>query len=125
MFVCEISIIIFICGKLRLVGPVQQKIKLSSPNKSKMRYIYVGSTTDTFRYHWNNYKDNNRKAEEGVEHMQADLFEHFASNGDNGFLEDCIITLIDKTDGADSTRRQEYWRRVLETVSPYGLNTAG
>ena len=124
MFVCEISIIIiFIYGKLRSVGPVQQKIKLSSPNKSKMRYIYVDSTTDTFRYHWN--KDSNRKAEEGVEHMQADLFEHFATNGHNGFLEDCIITLIDKTDGADPTRRQEYWRRVLETVSPYGLNTVG
>ena len=124
MFVCEISIIIiFICGKLRSVGPVQQKIKFSSPNKSKMRCIYVGSTTDTFCYHWN--KDSNRKAEEGVEHMQADLFEHFATNGHNGFLEDCIITLIDKTDGADPTRRQEYWRRVLETVSPYGLNTVG
>ena len=55
--------------------------------------------------------------------MQADLFEHFASNGHNGFLEDCTITLIDKTDGADPTRREEYWRRVLKTVSPYGLNT--
>ena len=45
--------------------------------------------------------------------MQADLFEHFASNGHNGFLEDCTITLIDKTAGADPTRREEYWRRVL------------
>ena len=26
---------------------------------------YVGSTTDPFRYRWNNYKDNNRKAERG------------------------------------------------------------
>ena len=42
---------------------------------------YVGSTTDPFRYRWNNYKDNNRKAGRGVEHMLADLFEHFASNG--------------------------------------------
>ena len=83
----------------------------------------VGSTTDPFCYRWNNYKDNNRKAERRVEHMQADLFEHFASNGHNGFLEDCTITLIDKTDGADPTRREEYWRRVLKTVSPYGLNT--
>ena len=55
--------------------------------------------------------------------MQADLFEHFASNGHNGFLEDCTITLIDKTDGADPTRREEYWRRVLKTVSAYGFNT--
>ena len=34
---------------------------------------YVGSTTDPFHYHWNKYKDNNRKAERGVEHMQTDL----------------------------------------------------
>ena len=31
MFTCEISIIILICQKLGLVGPVQQKIKLPSP----------------------------------------------------------------------------------------------
>ena len=54
--------------------------------------------------------------------MQADLFEHFSSHGHNGFSEDC--TLTDKTDGADPIRREEYWRRVLKTVSPYGLNTA-
>ena len=84
---------------------------------------YVGSTTDPFRYCWNKYKENNRKAERGVEHMQAYLFEHFASYGHNDFLEDCTITLSDKTDGADPTRREEYLRRVLKTVSPYGLNT--
>ena len=55
--------------------------------------------------------------------MQADLFEHFTSHRHNGFLEDCIITLIDTTDGADPTRTEEFWRRVLETVSPYELNT--
>ena len=55
--------------------------------------------------------------------MQADLFKHFASHGHSGFLEDCTITLIDKTDDADPTRREEYWRRILKTVSRYGLNT--
>ena len=69
---------------------------------------YKGSTTNPFRYCWNNYKDNNRKAAGGVKHVQADLFEHFASNGHNGFLEDCSTTLIDKTDGADPTRTEEY-----------------
>ena len=54
--------------------------------------------------------------------MEADLFEYFASNGHNGFLEDRTITLIDKTDGADPTRRAECWSRVLKTDSPYGLN---
>ena len=55
--------------------------------------------------------------------MQPDFFEYFASYGHNSFLKDCTITLIDKTDGADPTRREEYWRRELKTVSPYGLNT--
>ena len=55
--------------------------------------------------------------------MQADLFERFSPNGHNDFSEDCAIILIDKTNGADPTRREEYWRRVLKTVSSYGLNT--
>ena len=83
---------------------------------------YVGSTTNPFCYCWK--KNNNKKAERGVEHMQADFFEHFASHGHNGFLEDCAaVTLIHKTDVADSRRREEYQRRVLKTVSLYGLNT--
>ena len=48
--------------------------------------------------------------------MHADLFEHLAFHGHKGFLEDCTITLIYKTDCADSTRREEYWRTVLKTV---------
>ena len=81
---------------------------------------YAGSTTDKFRLRWNNYKDNNRKAKRGEEHIVS---EHFSSNNHHGFLEDCSITLIDKTDASDPTRRKEYWRRVLKTVTPYGLNT--
>ena len=30
--------------------------------------------------------------------MQPLVYEHFSSNDFNGFLEDCSITLIDKTD---------------------------
>ena len=37
--------------------------------------------------------------------MQPLAFEHFSSNDHNGFLEDCSISLIDKTDGANPTRR--------------------
>ena len=84
---------------------------------------YLGSTTDPFRYRWKIFKDNNRKAERRVEDMQADLFKCFASNTHSGFLEDCTITLFYKTNGSVPTRREEYWRRVQKTVSPYGLNT--
>ena len=37
--------------------------------------------------------------------MQPLVFEHFSSNDHNGFLEDWSNTLINKTNGADSTRR--------------------
>ena len=84
---------------------------------------YEGSTTDKYRLRSNNYKENNRKAKRAEEHLQALVFEHFSSNDHNGFFEDCSITLIDKIDGSDPTRREEYWRRVLKTVTPYGLNT--
>ena len=83
---------------------------------------YVASTTDKFRLRWNNYKEKNRKAKRGKEHMQPLSFWHFSSHH-NGFLEDCGITLIDETNGPDPTRREEYWRRVLKAVTPYGLNT--
>ena len=33
-------------------------------------FPYVGSTTDKFSLRWNNYKENNRKAKRGEEHMQ-------------------------------------------------------
>ena len=53
----------------------------------KMRGLqYVGSATDAFPYRWNNYKDNNRKADRRAERMQADLFEHFTTHGHNDFL---------------------------------------
>ena len=85
-------------------------------------FQYVCSTTDKFRLSWNNYKENNRKAKRGEEHMQPLVSEYFSSNDHNGFLEDCSVTLIDKTDGSDPTAREEYWRRILKTVTSYGLN---
>ena len=49
---------------------------------------YVGSTTDCFRYRWNNYKCNDRKFARGEACLQEHLFEHFNSEGHNGFLHD-------------------------------------
>ena len=46
----------------------------------------------------------------------------FCSEKHNRFLRDCSITLIDKTNGSDPTRREEYWLVLLKTVAPYGLN---
>ena len=60
---------------------------------------YVGSTSNIFRLRWNNYKDNDRKVQRGEEHMPPELLGHFHSEEHNGFLQDCSITLIDKTYG--------------------------
>ena len=49
---------------------------------------YTAETTDQFRLRWNNYKSNDTKFEEGEPWMQEHLYEHFFTDGNNGFLED-------------------------------------
>ena len=83
---------------------------------------YLGSATDRFRLRWNNYKDNDRKAQRGEKHMQPEILEHFHSEERHGFSQDCSIIVIEKTDGSGPTRREEYWHAVLKTVYSYGLN---
>ena len=39
--------------------------------------------------------------------MQQEMFKHFHSEKHNRFLQDCSITLIDKPDGSDPTRREK------------------
>ena len=83
---------------------------------------YVGQTIDDFRFRWNNYKDNNRKYQLPEMCMQEHLFKHFSSPGHNGFLNDVLITFIDKTDPSDPLKREDYWRRTLKTMVLFGLN---
>ena len=64
---------------------------------------YVGQIVDTFRSHWNNYKDNSKKYDRGQHCMQKYLFEHFDLPGHTTFLEHVTATLIDKADPRDST----------------------
>ena len=54
-------------------------------------------------------------------HLQRELFEHFHPEEHNGFLKDRSITLTNKTDGSNPTRREEYWYAVLKKVARYGL----
>ena len=82
---------------------------------------YVGETTDTFRYKWNNYKDNDGKHSRKKNCMQEHLFKYFNSMGHNGLLNNVSKTLIDKADGKNPKKR-DYWRRTLKTYSPFGLN---
>ena len=55
--------------------------------------------------------------------MQEHLFRHSDSEDHSGFLENASITLIDKTDGRDANRKDDYWRRTLKTYAHCGLNS--
>ena len=82
---------------------------------------YVGGTTDTFRLRWNNYKDNDRKFQRNESCMQQHLCKHFYSEGHNGFLGNVSISLINKTDGFQPKKRENYWMRTLKTLAPLKL----
>ena len=83
---------------------------------------YVGKITGNFRYRWRNYKDNDRKHSRKESCMQEHLFKHFNSMGHSGFLNNVSITLIDKIDGKNPKKREDYWSRTLKTYSTFGLN---
>ena len=68
---------------------------------------YVGELIDSFRYGWNNYKDTDRKHSHKDSCMQEHLFKHFNSMRHNGFCNNVLGTLIDKTDGKNSKMRED------------------
>ena len=83
---------------------------------------YVGQTTEKFRLRWNNYRNCFRKTQREEVVPQQSFHNHFLREDHNGLLADAEITLIDKTDGADPTRRERYWIHKLMTRHPNGLN---
>ena len=70
----------------------------------------------------NNYKCNDRKYGRNEDCFQEHLFRHFHSGEYTGFFENVKITLIDKTDGQNPKKREDYWRRSLKTYGHFGLN---
>ena len=52
----------------------------------------------------------------------ATPFWAFFWGGNQSFLEDVSITLIDKTDRSNLLQRENYWRSILKTMAPRGLN---
>ena len=85
----------------------------------------VRSTTERFRFWWNNYKDNQRKAKRGEDHTQKYFHEHFLNHDHNGLINEIEIILIGKTDQSDHTRREEFWWAKLKTLGYNSLNTEG
>ena len=74
---------------------------------------YTGQTTDRSKCR---IFDRNKQC------MQGYLYNHFESEGHNGFLEDVSSTLIDKTDDSDPTKRETFWMYTLQKLARYGLN---
>ena len=80
---------------------------------------YAGETTDEFRVRLQSIDRKNARNEACT---QENLFEHFQSEGHSSFLGIVSITLIDKTDGKDPKRRENYCMRALKTYAPFELN---
>ena len=54
--------------------------------------------------------------------MQQHLYEHFYCEGHNGFLENVSISLINKTDGFQPKKMENYWLKTTKTLAPLGFN---
>ena len=83
---------------------------------------YVESTVDRFRLRWNNYECSHWVALEGGTSKQKYFHRHFLSEEDYGLIEDCKITLIDKTDSSNSTRREFFCMYEHNAFAPLGLS---
>lgn len=55
--------------------------------------------------------------------MRLKRFEHLSAEDHNYFLNNCTITLVDKSDDSDPTRRGRYSTKFLKTAAPYESNT--
>ena len=57
----------------------------------------VGERTVAFRLIWNNCKDNGGEFQRNESCVEQHFYEHFYSEGHNGFFGNVSVTLIDKT----------------------------
>ena len=89
---------------------------------------YVGSTTTTFRFRFNNHKSRIHaplKLSSGNKSNDDFLYQHFHSSGHLG-LTHLSIQLIDRAKGERELRKKEgQWMYRLETLRPQGLNEDG
>ena len=63
--------------------------------------------------------DNSRKFERKEHCVQRHLYEHFNLPG---FLNNVSVTLVNKTDPKDPTKREDYCIHTLKTKAPLELN---
>ena len=54
--------------------------------------------------------------------MQQNSHQHFCSSNHNCFISYVLVTFIDRTDQSDLLKSEDYWRRTLKTMAPFGLD---
>ena len=54
--------------------------------------------------------------------MREHLYRHFSSPSHRGFLNDVSVTLMDKTNGSDPKKQEDYLIKALKPIAPSGLN---
>ena len=74
---------------------------------------YVGQTNKKFRLRWNNYRQNQRWAAAGLDHKHSYFHAHWLSEGHNGFEADAKVTIIDRTEPSDPTKKERFWINKL------------
>ena len=89
---------------------------------NKCKKQYTGQTTDSSRGRWKNYKSKSKSFKGGEKCIQEHLYKYFESERHTEFLDNASITLIDKTDGSFSTKRENCCMQTLKPFAPYGLN---
>ena len=77
---------------------------------------------DRFSLRWNKYKESIQTTAKSLGHKQVYFVNNFKVEGHAWFLNDVLITFIDKTDGSDSARREEFLIRTLDTLVPNAHN---
>ena len=77
--------------------------------------IYWEAAGD-FRYRWNNYKSNSRKFDRKEFCLQEHLYRQFSSSHHKRFLNYVSVTLINKTDGSDPKKWEDYCMKTLKTI---------
>ena len=95
-------------------------VYLLTCNKCKKQY--TGHTTDSFHGRLNNYKSKSKSFKSGERCVQEHLYKHFVSEGHTQLPDNVSKTLIDKTDGSNPSKRENYWMQTIKTFAPYGLN---
>ena len=68
-----------------------------------------------FRLRWNNYRQNQRWAASGLDHKQPFFHAHWLDENHNGLEADAEVTIIDRTEPSDPTKRERFWINKLGT----------